>query len=474
MNLLPLWKALLEPAVRLEGDGVHIVDPAGTRDRMAELARRAALAPPEEKAQAQYLIRLIAQAMGAIPASIYELYRARGQGQVPLTFTVPALNLRALPFLAARQVFRVMKELDTAAVIFEISRSEMGYTNQRPGEYAAQILAAAVAEGYQGPVFLQGDHFQVAPKRFQEAPEEELRALQDLIREALAAGFFQIDIDASTLVDLDQPTVEAQQRLNFTLTAQLSAYVRAHEPDPVTVALGGEIGEVGAHNSTVEELRAFMQGYRQVLAQEAPSAAGLSKISVQTGTAHGGVVLPDGTLAQVRVDFERLRELSRVAREEFGLAGAVQHGASTLPLDLFDKFPQYEACEIHLATQFMNILFDRLPQDLRQEMYAYLDEHHRDERKPDWTDAQFYYKLRKKALGPFKAALWDLPEEVKEEIAFAWTHTFRLLFTRLGLRNTREMVDRFVPLTAVPPRLEDYLRGEKGAPGPSTDATLAD
>jgi len=111
--------------VRLEADGVYIVDPAGTRERMAELARRAALSSPDEKAQAQYLIRLIAQAMGAIPASIYELYRARGQGQVPLTFTVPALNLRSLPFLAARQVFRVMKELDTAAVIFEISRSEM-------------------------------------------------------------------------------------------------------------------------------------------------------------------------------------------------------------------------------------------------------------------------------------------------------------------------------------------------------------
>ncbi len=474
MSLLPIWKEILQSAVRFEHDQVHILDPVRVRDQMAELARRAALATPEEKAQAQYLIRVLAQAMGAIPASIHGLYQARGQGRVPLTFTVPALNLRALPFLAARQVFRVMKELDTTAVIFEISRSEMGYTAQRPGEYAAQILAAAVAEGYQGPVFLQGDHFQVSPKRFREAPEDELHALQTLIQEALAAGFFQIDIDASTLVDLNQPTVEAQQRTNYTITAQLSAYVRTQEPTEITVALGGEIGEVGAHNTTVEELRAFMQGYRKILEREAPGSPGLSKISVQTGTAHGGVVLPNGTLAQVQVDFERLRELSRVAREEFGLAGAVQHGASTLPLDLFDKFPQYETCEIHLATQFMNILFDRLPQDLRQEMYEYLDKHHRDERKPDWTDAQFYYKLRKKALGPFKAALWDLPDEVKEEIAFAWTHTFRLLFTRLGLRNTREILEQHISPVAISPRLKDYLRGEMGDSRIPDDASLAD
>ncbi len=474
MTLSPLWNDRLQNVVQIQGSTVRIVDRKALRNRMEALARWAALGTPEEKAQAQYLIRCVAQEMGAIPASIFTLYQARGRGEVPPTFTVPALNLRALPFLAARQVFRVMQELNAGTVIFEISRSEMGYTAQRPGEYAAQILAAAVAEGYQGPVFLQGDHFQVSPKRYREAPEEELQALRELIHEALAAGFFQIDIDASTLVDLDRPTVEEQQRENFTLTAQLSAYVRAQEPQEITVALGGEIGEVGGHNTTVEELRAFMKGYRQILYREAPSRAGLSKISVQTGTAHGGVVLPDGTLAEVRVDFERLRELSRVAREEFGLAGAVQHGASTLPLDLFDKFPQYETCEIHLATQFMNILFDRLPSELREEMYAYLETHHQEEWNPEWTPAQFHYKLRKKALGPFKEALWSLPEETKEEIAFAWTHTFRLLFTRLGIRNTREIVENFVPLVPIEPRLETYEQAEIGGTATQTDASLDD
>ncbi len=472
---LQIWEKALQGTVRVEGERVVLLDPEGVRSHMETLARSAALGTPREKAEAQYLIRAIALAYGAVPASIHPLYRARGRGQVPPTFTVPAMNLRALPFLAARQVFRVAMEQNAGAFIFEIARSEMRYTQQRPGEYAAQILAAAVAEGFRGPVFLQGDHFQVSAKVFRETPEKEMQALQDLITEALGAGFFQIDIDASTLVDLRRPTIPEQQAENIRVTADLSAYVRAHEPEGVTVALGGEIGEVGGYNTTVEELRVFMDGYNRALAERAPQSEGLCKISVQTGTAHGGVVLPNGTLAPVQVDFERLRTLSRVAREEYGLAGAVQHGASTLPLDLFDKFPQYEACEIHLATQFMNVLFDNLPEDLRREMYAYLDRHHAHERKPDWTDAQFYYKLRKKALGPFKAALWDLPRSVLDEVAFVWMHHFRLLFSRLKIAGTRETVADYV---AEPPRivpsLAFYLRAEGAQADILGDESLAD
>ena len=84
---------------------------------------------------------------------------------------------------------------------------------------------------------------------------------------------------------------------------------------------------------------------------------GISKVSVQTGTSHGGVPLPDGGVAEVKLDFEVLRELGVVARE-YGLAGAVQHGASTLPDSLFHRFPEVETAEIHLATGFQNALYE--------------------------------------------------------------------------------------------------------------------
>jgi len=128
--------------------------------------------------------------------------------------------------------------------------------------------------------------------------------------------------------------------------------------------VGGEIGEVGSKNSTPPELHAFMQGYRERLRK---GRTGISKISVQTGTSHGGVVLPDGRVAQVKLDFNTLKTLSEIARKEYGLAGAVQHGASTLPAEAFHKFVECETAEVHLATEFQNMIYEsrHFPVDLK-------------------------------------------------------------------------------------------------------------
>ena len=138
----------------------------------------------------------------------------------------------------------------------------------------------------------------------------------------------------------------------------------------VTVSVGGEIGEVGGKNSDVHELHAYMKGLNAALAKRG-TYVGLSKISVQTGTAHGGFINADGTVrTDVKIDLQTLDELSRVARESYGLGGAVQHGASTLPPEAFDAFPRVGACEIHLATDFQNMVYEhpRFPADLKAEM----------------------------------------------------------------------------------------------------------
>src|SRR5439155_26104230 len=104
-----------------------------------------------------------------------------------------------------------------------------------------------------------------------------------------------------------------------------------------------------------------------------PNTTGIRKTSLQTGTAHGGFINPDGTVrTDVKIDLKTLEELSRVARQDYHLAGAVQHGASTLPPDAFDAFPRVGDCEIHLATDFQNMVYDhpRLPADRKSEMYA--------------------------------------------------------------------------------------------------------
>lgn len=441
----PWAESLFGDALRVESGEVTVVhEEAIASDRMDALVREAVFGQGQRRDHARWLIWEVAQAVGVRPSSIHDLYIARGRGECG-GFTVPAINVRGMSYDTARSIFRTANRTNAGAFILEIARSEIAYTDQRPAEYVTVLLAAALREGFRGPVFIQGDHFQVNAKKFAADPTGEVAAVKQLANEAIHAGFYNIDVDTSTLVDISLPDLVEQQRSNYEVAVDITRYIRELEPDNVTISIGGEIGEVGGHNSTVEELRAFMEGFNRTLGdQVGHDVPGLSKISVQSGTSHGGVVLADGSIADVKLDFQTLADLSRVARDEYGLAGAVQHGASTLPASAFDNFPKTGTCEIHLATNFQNLLYDVMPDELRREIYAWLDANAADERKPKDSNEQFYYKTRKKALGPFKRQLWDLSDEYKTRLAAEYDAVFRFLFDTLAVSGTAPLVKQHI------------------------------
>jgi fructose/tagatose bisphosphate aldolase len=413
-----------------------------------DLVYTAVFGEGETKAEARKQIHLLARRHGAIPSSIFPLYDAIGKGELRPSFTVPAHNIRALTYDVARALFRAAMRHDAGAFIFEIARSEIGYTEQRPAEYAACVLAAAIKEGYQGPVFIQGDHFQASAKKWAtpEGQASEIKALESLIDEALAAELYNIDIDTSTLVDLSFPTRDEQQRTNYEQTAHLTRYIRERQPAGIEISVGGEIGEVGKYNTQPDEVRAYMDGLQRQL----EGVHGIAKISVQTGTSHGGVPLADGSIAQAKIDFSVLQEVTDICRKEYGVAGSVQHGASTLPESVFNKFPENEAVEIHLATGFQNMILDAptFPAAMKEEIRHFCFAEAADERKEGESDEQFVYKTRKKALGPFKRRMWDMGDEAKGPIIAELEAKFELLMDKLGVFGTRELVHKYVPLTA--------------------------
>ena len=469
MSAPAISSALLSDCVTVAGSTVTVTHPELlATDRMDTVINAAVFGSDEEKEYARWLLWEVAQHVGVRPASIHDLYIARGAGKTG-GYTVPAMNIRAASYDTMRSIFRTANALDAGAFILEIARSEIAYTDQRPSEYVAVILAAALREGFRGPIFVQGDHFQVNHKKFAVDPVLEVNSVKQLVTEAVAAGFYNIDVDTSTLVDLSKPTHDEQQVPNYMTAVDICRFVRAAEPTGVTISLGGEIGEVGTENSTPDELRAFMTGFNRTLAQQAPGMAGLSKISVQSGTSHGGTVLADGSIADVALDLETLRILGEIARADYGMAGAVQHGASTLPDSKFNSFPKTETAEIHLATNFQNMMFDHLPDALRKEIYDWLLVNAKDERKATDTDEQFFYKTRKKAIGPFKKQMWTLPAAIKTKLAAAYDAKFTFLFTQLKVNGTKADVKQLVKA----PRLHKVF-GAPGVVAAPDDADLSD
>jgi len=396
----------------------------------------------KEKEAISREIQAQALAKGAFLASIHDVYMARGKGKGK-NFTVPAMNLRSLTYYLARAIFRTANKLKAGAFIFEIAKSEMGYTGQPPIEYVGVILAAAIKENYSGPVFIQGDHCQIKASEYFKDKNKEVTALKDMVADCVAAGFYNIDVDSSTTVKLDRPTLTEQQRDNFEVCADMSAFIRKIQPKGIEVSIGGEIGEVGHKNSTVEELVAFTEGYNASLPK---GLVGLSKISVQTGTSHGGNVLPDGTIAKANVDFDTLKAISAAAQTKFGMGGAVQHGASTLTDDQFNKFPAVNTVEIHLATSFQNKTLDSklFPKDLYAKMVEWTKVNCLSERKATDTDEQYIYKARKRALGQFKKEIMTMPLNVKEGIAAELEKNFEFLFSQLSVNDTKDFVNSII------------------------------
>lgn len=446
---IPSLKAGLQKVAEI-GAGVKVTDRKTFVDRtIDDLVQTAVFgADAAVKDAARWVIRCAANDLGAVTSSIQGLYDAMAAGKAK-GFTVPAHNIRGLAYDKARALFRTGKALDAAAFIFEIAKSEMGYCDLRPAEYSACILAGAVKEGWQGPVFIQGDHFQFAMKDFQKDPVATTDGIKKLTKEAVDAGFYNIDIDSSTLVVLERPTVKEQQRDNYERAAELTEYIRGIEPKGVTISVGGEIGEVGKKNSTPEEFEAYFAGYKEKFAGKP-----ISKMSVQTGTSHGGVIGADGKRLEVAIDFKVLKDITAACRRH-GVAGTVQHGASTLGEKLFDQFPKHDAIEIHLATEFQRIVFDhpRFPKELREKIHAWI----RSTKPPEWKEGapepQNIEKCIKRAWGPHKREIWSLPPDDHRAVIGSLEAKFQTLFKLLNVPGTAGVVREFVkPVAVTPPK----------------------
>jgi fructose/tagatose bisphosphate aldolase len=205
------------------------------------------------------------------------------------------------------------------------------------------------------------------------------------------------------------------------------------------ISIGGEIGHIGGVNSNVADFETFMDNYLKLIKDK--NLVGVSKVSVQTGTSHGGIPLADGTIAQVKLDFNVLKSVTESARNKYKIGGSVQHGASTLPNDLFHNFPTYKTLEIHLATGFQNIVYEHMEPKLKQEIYEWLKVNCKDEMKEGQTEDQNLYKTRKKALGPFKEKIWKMDKKYKDEALAALKAQFEYLFTQLNLFNTSKWIE---------------------------------
>ncbi len=391
-------------------------------------------------------INAIAQARGIQPWTNNDFYDEKQSGTHEF-FTVPAVNARMVAFHKVRAAVRAADALGLPHIIFELAVSEVGYTGQQKDEYAALVKAAYVSLGITNrKIYIQADHYQLDPKKYAANKDEEVKRLQGLIEKALENGVYNIDIDTSKFETADESKSDREnQSENARLTAELFHFIRQYEKDhdlPCVVSIGGEVGEVGGENTQYPQVNAYLEMVKERATElGSGDAKGLSKISINVGSAHGGVLGPDGKpLDTVPLNFVAHHDLYMKGADPMS-PGAhvlpVQHGASTLPKKYFSLFPAMHTAEIHLATGFQNIVWDVLEKEdeaLHEKMKNMVHEKFAEKIKGHKTEAIGFIKERKRVTEFFKRELLltDCLDEIEKALEADFSEIFNSLYNVLA------------------------------------------
>ncbi len=399
------------------------------------------------------IIRSAALTHGIWCDSIHAFYQANAVSR-GRSIVVPAFNIRGLTYSTIRSIFRVAQKTDSGPFIIEISPAEMSHTQQRADEIAACVLGAALRENYSGPVFLQGDHFRLDPRRCQSDLQTETSRLQALILDGMNNGFLNFDIDATIATGPDTESHSGQNPSYLDLAADLCTFIRHHQPESVSIALGVEFANLRGvlrHSQTlVSDFSRFKESLDRCGFPDHITKFNIHLDAVSgnnSGSAHTAKPqIPNVSADECAI----LREFAESMRAAYGVCGLEVHSSTAIPEPYLPLLPSSGVVEAHLGTRLQDVVFDhpRFPIGLTEEIHSYLETHCSLESRSGLPQEQFYYLARKKAWGPFKKAICSLDERTKLAILQDVEKEITMNFEKLGAVSQRKRMDEIYPVPA--------------------------
>jgi hypothetical protein len=222
----------LEHLIGFEKDRIIVNDADAFRDEAIDrLIRTAIFGSRDVKEAAMWIIWAGSQALGCGAASIAGLVRSIESGELG-SFSVPVMNIRGLNYTIARTMLKAAMTAECGAVLFELSFREIRSQNQRPAEFAAILLAAAIKERWNLPIMIQGGYFQLDSSIAFENPDSEISLVGDVTKEAIEAGMYNINMDPPPENgSLKVPS----QNLRTTCAEKITNTIEATKPSKVDV-----------------------------------------------------------------------------------------------------------------------------------------------------------------------------------------------------------------------------------------------
>ncbi len=161
--------------------------------------------------------------------------------------------------------------------------------------------------------------------------------------------------------------------------------------------------------------------------------------------------LPDGTVAQVKLDFETLERLSEEARVRWDSAEPCSTVPPPCPTRPSAASPRHGNGGGPSRYGVQNIVYDSPPSRPPLRTKSSIPEDGAGgETEGERYEEQFLYKTRKKGFGPFKRELWDLPEETLSALGRELENQFAFLFGKLKMNERSASWDACIRPVDVP------------------------
>lgn len=350
---------------------------------------------------------------------------------------VMAANVRITH--SARGIMMAAKELD-AALIFEIAKSEVGYTGQSPKAYMDMITETAQELEFNQPYVVHGDHITI-----KENTPEAIASAEKLIKDEIAAGFTSYAIDASHNFNLEGETVREQLADNIEITTRLARLI------PEEAGLEVEVGEVGRVDPKTHE-KALTSVEEATTFIGAISDAGFSPnlLATNNGTVHGNIYDKDGNIVeQVGIDIDRTKAIADAIAPS-GVYVA-QHGITGTPLNLMHLLIDAGVFKGNVATHWQNIALETLPAELSAKMEKWtLESKHAEKmkaKKPEISEGELVGKNIKHSIKEFKNEIDILPQEAVAKIDAATKASALEFFNAFRAQGTATKVRQYIDKT---------------------------
>jgi len=330
-----------------------------------------------------------------------------------------------------RGIMQAAKEKN-AAVLFEIAKSEIGYTDQKPQEFYDKIVEAANDVGFDTPYAIHGDHITIKKNT-----PEAIAEAKDLIEAEVAAGFTSYAIDASHNYDLNASNARDALADNIEITVKLADLI------PKDVCLEVEVGEVGRKNpdgtkmlTTVEESVTYIEALQE-------QGVKPHLIALNNGSVHGNIFDADGNIVeQVGIDIERTKAIAD-AITPLGVRIA-QHGITGTPLRLMHLLVEAGIAKGNVGTNWQNIAVANMPPELVSKMEAWTIASEQAAKmkvkKPQMSEKELIAKNIKHSIKPHKSEIETISDEWKKKVADASKASALDFFDAFQSNDTADLV----------------------------------